>query len=103
MRNLGVSFKNITDKIPQCFRRGSSFAKTRIRFEIPEASDKKLCIHDILSKGIDILASGKIAIGCHKIKWAGKDKAGNSVGSGLCICILQAPGFQQSKKMILLR
>lgn len=78
-------------------------AKTRICFEIPEASDVNLSIYDILGKEINILMSGRVTAGYYKIDWAGKDKAGNSVGSGLYICILQTPGFQQSKKMILLR
>jgi PKD repeat protein len=55
---------------------------TTISFRIPEASQVRVEVYDILGKRVATLMDGNISAGTHSVVWNGNDSYGNSVGSG---------------------
>ena len=77
---------------------------TEIRFEIPgEGSAIDLAVYDIAGRRVAGLASGFVAGGSHSVVWRGRDDAGRSVGSGVYFYRLEADGFVESRKLLLLK
>ena len=62
-----------------------------------------LKIYDILGNHIDDLVSGYHAAGRYTINWAGKNKFGKEVASGVYIYQLQHSKGIMNKKMVLIR
>jgi flagellar hook assembly protein FlgD len=60
-------------------------------------------IYNIAGQKVTTLISAWQTAGNHKIKWNGQDKNGMNVSSGIYLYQLKANGFQQCKKMILIR
>ncbi|MBN2104311.1 VCBS repeat-containing protein [bacterium] len=76
---------------------------TDIRYDLPEASDVRLTVYDMLGKRIIRLVQEKQAPGCYRVTWDGCDDAGRLVPSGVYIIRLQSDRFQQVRKMLLVR
>ncbi|MEX1140421.1 MAG: T9SS type A sorting domain-containing protein [Bacteroidota bacterium] len=71
---------------------------TTIRFSLPTSSFVTLKIFDLLGQEVGILINEKLSAGEHATKW-------NAVGypSGIYFYRLQASGFMESRKLILLK
>jgi hypothetical protein len=76
---------------------------TTIRFALPEPSQVKIRIHDLLGREIITLLDGQKGAGFHTVGWQGRDKNGNAVASGLYIYQIQAGKFRQARKMLLIQ
>jgi len=76
---------------------------TNIGFRILDFGFVSLKVYDLLGKEIAILVNKKLPPGEYEVQWDGRDDAGKEVASGLYIYRLQAEGFTQSRKMLLLR
>jgi len=76
---------------------------TTISFNLPEASFVELNIYNIRGQKIRSLHSSELAAGRQKFVWNGKNSSGNSVAAGIYYYRLQAPDFQQTNKMLLLK
>ncbi|MCK6619316.1 MAG: choice-of-anchor B family protein [Calditrichaceae bacterium] len=77
--------------------------ETAIRFQLPSAREVELAIYNTLGQKVRTLASGSMPPGYYRAVWDGRNQAGESVGSGVYICIFEAGDFRQVRKMILLR
>ena len=77
--------------------------ETEIRFQLPQANHVVIKIFNTLGQEIRTLVNGQYAVGYHSVRWDSKDNHGNLVPSGIYFYQLQAGGFSQAKKMILLR
>ncbi|UCF62677.1 MAG: T9SS type A sorting domain-containing protein [bacterium] len=71
---------------------------TRITFDIPRESKVTLSIYNTLGEQITTLISERKPAGRYSYIWNAR-----STASGIYICHLEAEGFHESKKMILLR
>lgn len=71
---------------------------TTIRFSLPEASDVKLTIYNILGQEVQTLINGEMAAGIHTI-----DFGAQNLSSGIYIYKLEAGSFIQTKKMTVLK
>jgi len=71
---------------------------TTIRYDIPEASNVTLTIYNMNGQIIERLIDQKQEPGSYSVNW----NAGN-VSTGAYICQIQADGFQQVKKMLLIK
>ena len=72
--------------------------KTTIRFTIPKSSSVKLVLYDIVGRKVATLLNKDLNPGGYKV-----DFYASGLESGLYIYRLQAEGFVQSKKLILLK
>ena len=71
---------------------------THIQFTIPEQTDVKLQIFDVLGRQVDVLVNKTLPIGHHEILWSP-----NNLSSGFYFYKLEAGSFMQTRKMILLK
>ncbi len=77
--------------------------ETEIAFSLPEASDVSIVIYNMLGQKVRTLVDDKMDAGNHVRVWNGKDDNGRSVGSGIYLYRMKADGFQQTKRMLLLK
>ncbi len=73
---------------------------THIRFSLLKPSAVSLVITSILGRPVKILVSGKIDAGTYDVRWDGKNEAGESMPSGMYICLLRTPEEVRVQKMI---
>ena len=71
---------------------------TLIRYQVPQASHVTVSIYNIAGQQIATLASGTREAGAHTVRWNG-----TAFASGLYFCRLQAEGFSETRRMVLLR
>jgi flagellar hook assembly protein FlgD len=62
-----------------------------------------LNIYNIQGQRVRTLAYGRLEAGHHTYWWDGRDKLDRDVGSGVYLCKLQAGGWSQCNKIMLLR
>ena len=109
-RNNSEDLKN---NKPQKFSLSQNFPNpfnpvTQITFTLNEPSFVNLSVFNVLGKKIAIIANGEFSAGNHKVRWAGKNSEGNSVGSGIYfyrISVSSKSGkhFSQIRKMMLMK
>ena len=71
---------------------------THIQFTIPEQTDVKLQIFDVLGRQVDVLVNETLPFGHHEILWNPKN-----LSSGFYFYKLEAGSFVHTRKMILLK
>ena len=76
---------------------------TTIKYDLPENSQVRIAIYDMLGRKVRTLVSGFENAGFNAVQWQGKNDFGLSVGAGVYICQIQAGDFVQTRKMILLK
>jgi hypothetical protein len=77
--------------------------RTTIAFTIPKASEISLSIYDISGKFVKSLINEPMAAGYHSVIWDGTDDNGSSVASGVYFYKLKSKGYEETKRMILLK
>ena len=81
--------------------------ETTIRYAIPEASQVRLIVYNILGQEVTRLVDKNQIPGFYALAWDGKDTFGRGVASGVYIYRIQATGktqrFSQVHKMLLLK
>jgi hypothetical protein len=77
--------------------------ETEIRFQLPQASQVVIKIFNMLGREMITLTDRQLEAGYHRIRWNGRDKHGNSLASGVYFYQLRAGGFNQVRRMSLLR
>jgi hypothetical protein len=83
---------------PNPFRAGTS-----IQFELPSAGHVTLEVFDVNGRLVTTLANQAFAAGSHVVEWRGRDANGGSVNAGMYFYRLSAPGFLETRKMLMLR
>jgi len=77
--------------------------ETRIYFEIPQRHSVKVMIYNIHGQQVKTLVDEMLDAGRHIVNWDGRDRAGNSVPTGMYIYRIKAGDFIASKKMLLIK
>ena len=78
-------------------------AGTEIRYCLPREERISLRIYNTLGQEVRVLAEGVFPGGEHAIRWDGRNGSGAPAASGLYFCRLQAGGFSETVKMVLMR
>lgn len=73
---------------------------TTISYILPERSEVRLVIHDVMGREITTLLSGGQPAGSYSVKWNGTDDLGHPVSTGVYFCRLQAGEDSQTIKMV---
>ena len=94
---MPVSF-NLFQNYPNPFN-----PSTTINFSLPQKSEVKLVVYDILGKEVKTLINGNRDAGSYEIKWNGQNNNGQSVATGIYIYRISAGSFSAEKKMILMK
>jgi len=76
---------------------------TTIQFQVPNATDVTIKIHDMLGQEVRTLINEQITAGVHKVNWDGLNDAGVQMSSGTYIYRMTAGDFVQAREMILLK
>jgi hypothetical protein len=71
---------------------------TTIEFDLPKSSQVTLKVFNILGEEVATLVSGQLAAGKYTYDWDG-----SNVASGVYLYRIEAEGFVQTRKMILMR
>jgi hypothetical protein len=84
---------------------GSSMGATamRIPYALPEESEVRLQIYDIMGRITRQLAHGRQRAGWHQATWDGRNDLGSSVTSGVYFVVLNAAGKVETRKLIVTR
>ena len=76
---------------------------TTIRYALPEASDVKISVFNILGQNVRDLVNSHLEAGTHEVVWDGKSSSGDQVASGIYFYKISANNFTDTKKMVLLK
>ncbi|MDQ7065842.1 MAG: FlgD immunoglobulin-like domain containing protein [candidate division KSB1 bacterium] len=101
--------QNRPAEIPQTFVLEQNYPnpfnpRTAIRFALPEAQPVSLSIYNLNGQLVRILVDDRpLEAGWHRLIWDGRDDAGRGVASGVYLYRLKTAGFDQVKKMTLVR
>ena len=77
--------------------------ETTIKYSLPEQSDVKLLIYNLLGQEVYRFELPGQSAGEHQLTWNGRNSRGNELSSGLYIYKFSAGDFVQTKKMVLLK
>ena len=76
---------------------------THINYALPQASEVRIDIYDLLGRRVKSLDLGRQSAGYKTVAWDGRNERGEVVASGVYFYRLKAGDFVQSKKMTLLK
>jgi flagellar hook assembly protein FlgD len=76
---------------------------TTIRFGLKEPARVQLTIYDAAGRLVRQLIDDSRPARHYTVTWDGRDRAGQSVASGVYFCRLTAGSFKETKKMVLIR
>ena len=74
---------------------------TTIRYTLPEASQVRLTIHNLLGQEVRVLVDGAKGAGTYNARWDGRDAFGREVSTGLYLYRLEAGAKIAVNKMVL--
>jgi hypothetical protein len=76
---------------------------TEISFSIPDEANVCVTIYDILGREVCILANRRFEPGRHKVTWNGQNHRGTTVSSGVYFYRIDADGYSETRKMLLMK
>ena len=76
---------------------------TKIAFDIPENTQVKLIVWDIVGKRIRTLVNESVSPGNHEVVWDGKNDYGVKVSGGVYLYSIETRAFRKTRKMLLLK
>jgi hypothetical protein len=76
---------------------------TTISFAIPEPSNVKVIVYDMLGKEVATLVNEERASGAYNVVWNGLDESGFQVASGVYFYALETQNFTQIRRMMLVK
>jgi outer membrane protein assembly factor BamB len=96
------------NKIPDKYTLNNNYPnpfnpQTCIQYGLPELSDVKLIIYDVMGRKIKEWNITNQQPGWHEVIWNGTDMNGNVVSTGVYIYSLQAGDFVDTKKMVYMK
>ena len=95
-------------KIPEKFTLFQNYPnpfnpETIIKYGLPQASEVKIAIYNVLGQKVRTMDVGEKEAGYHQIIWDSKDDYGIKAATGVYIYRIEAGKFVESRKMILIR
>lgn len=76
---------------------------TSIRYNLPETTQVRIVLYDILGQEVRTLINGTKEPGYHSVVWDATDNNGKPVSGGIYIYSIQSNKFNANRKMILLK
>jgi flagellar hook assembly protein FlgD len=77
---------------------------TRIRFDVPRGGGRvALKIYDVMGRLVRTLVDERMQPRRKTVAWKGLDDHGNPVATGVYFLRMRAPGYADTRKLVLLR
>jgi len=76
---------------------------TDITYSIPQPGKVLLKIYDVMGRSIKTLVNAKVAAGIYNIQWNVNDEKEQAVPAGIYFLRMEATGFSEIKKLIVLK
>jgi hypothetical protein len=76
---------------------------TNIKFSVPQTSDVRVSIYNLLGQEVRTLFAGQMDRGTRVVEWNGLDNNGRPLSSGTYVYRMTAGSFVESHKMLLLK
>ena len=76
---------------------------TTLRYNLPENTFVNITIYDMMGRVVKTLINSNQKAGFKSVMWNATNNTGSALSAGLYIYTIQAGGFRQSKKMVLLK
>ena len=76
---------------------------TTLRYDLPEDALVNISIYDVMGRSIRSLVNSRQTAGYRSIQWNATNNQGEPVSAGVYLYSIEAGGFRQTKKMILLK
>jgi len=86
------------DNFPNPFNPSTTF-----KFALPQGTEVKLEIYNILGRRVRTVADGYYETGTHRVVWDGKNESGREVASGIYFARFKTADFETSKKMVVVK
>jgi len=77
--------------------------RTTIKYALPKQAEVRVVIYDILGRRVRDLVDRKRRAGIHRIRWNGRNEAGQPVASGVYLIRLEVGDEQEFRKVVLVR
>ncbi len=77
-------------------------SRTTIAFELPRAVATRLAVFDLGGRCVRVLADATLAPGSHRVDWDGGGANGMRLPGGIYFVSIDAGGFHQSSRVVLL-
>jgi 5'-nucleotidase len=99
----GTSNEVVSDGLPVSFELKQNYPNpfnptTRIAFDLPESSEVRLSIFDMLGRQVAVIVNGQLSAGTHFVQFDA-----SSLSSGMYLYRIQAGSFTQTQKMMLIK
>jgi probable HAF family extracellular repeat protein len=103
VKDATVSVEITEEQLPIAYRLSQNYPNpfnpsTLIRFELPEDSPVRLTVYDILGREVQVLANDWYTAGSHTVEFDA-----SRLPSGVYLYRLEAGGFTETKRMVLLQ
>jgi len=76
---------------------------TKVAYGVPFDTEVRLVVYNVAGQVVRTLVDGEVEAGYHTAVWDGRDERGKSAASGVYFCRMEADGFDDSTKMVLLK
>ena len=76
---------------------------TSIKYQIPEATQVKLVIYNLLGQVVRTLVDDVKTAGIYEVKWDGTGDQGVKLASGIYIYRLEAGNFTKTRKLVFMK
>ena len=76
---------------------------TAIAYQIPEPGQVKLTVYNMLGQEVRTLVDTPMDAGAYTVSWDGRDNQGHRIASGVYMYRMEAGGFSQVRRMLLLK
>lgn len=99
---------NQDERLPKVFALHPNFPNpfnptTTIRYDLPEASEVKIVIYNVLGQKVKTLVNQRQPAGYKTIIWDGKNESGQQIASGFYFYRMVSEKFSKVRKMLLIR
>lgn len=106
-RGMLIGLEQISSNVPNEFFLFQNYPNpfnpnTNIKYQIAKNSFVKLTIYDVIGREVQTLVNEKQNAGTYRIDWSAAG-GGNNFASGVYFYKLEAGGFEQTRKMVLIK
>ena len=94
--------------IPQIFALHQNYPNpfnptTSISYDLPKNEFVSINVFDLMGRKVKTLVNKEQIAGFRTVKWDATNNTGHPVSAGMYIYTIQAGGFRQTRKMVLLK
>lgn len=113
--SLGMGSQNVhlsTDEdetmVPEQFKLNQNYPNpfnpaTVLSYDLPEASDVRLAVYDMMGRQVRVLVMGHESAGRKQVIWNGLDASGRAVSAGVYLYRIDTDQHSETRKMLLMK